>query len=104
LEQVPDIVQIVGGEAAVAEQAAEFRRLEQQRLNHAAQGAARLAPPAFPARPAARIRPIQPFHDLIAAQAREAQERRERDLLEARRELEARRRQAEENRRWCVIM
>lgn len=59
--QVPDIVEVVGGAAAVAEQMAEFRRIELQRAN-------REQPPAAP-RPVARAVPARPAAPRPVAQA-----------------------------------
>lgn len=107
-EQVPNIVEIAGGRAAVAEQAAELRRLELQRENRAAQrihpavnhplGAAHrqlfraAQAPALPPRPAVVVNP----HQEQLRRFRELQRQRE---AEEENERRARLRQAEERQR-----
>ncbi|KAF9441319.1 hypothetical protein P691DRAFT_813162 [Macrolepiota fuliginosa MF-IS2] len=118
--QAPDIVEIVGGPAAVAEQMAEFRRFELQRGNR--------AQPALPARPLAPVAPLRRGVRLGVGLGpdREEAERRRLETLRAlmrqneevvRRNVEARQRrereearrreyeaEAEEYRGWCTIM
>lgn len=89
--QVPDIVQIVGGPAAVAEQMAEFRRIELQR--EANRGRGNMWAMDFERIGQERVRQWE--EEMEAARRREELRRQE---------YEARRRETEENRGWCMIM
>jgi len=126
-EQVPNIVQIAGGQVAVAEQAAELRRLELLHRNRATrpiinQGANLLRANPQPARHEgwpARIglydqgrlqaEADEQRHTLeeFVQMRRQQQAREERRRREAREAEEQRRREAreaEENKWWCVVM
>lgn len=127
--QVPNIVQIAGGQAAVAEQAVELRRLEFLPENRAARPVIPRPPRAVPQPPRAVPQPAHPAAQLARigiyegqqrhlqpeaderrrALERFAEVRRQQQALEEQRRHEAReaaerQRSAEENKWWCIVM
>jgi len=111
--QVPNIVQIAGGQVAVAEQAAELRRLELLHQNRATppiinQRANLLRANPQPARPAGPAWIGFCDQGRLQAEANEQRlgleeiRRRQQQAREEQRRREVR--EAEENKWWCIVM